>query len=163
MAAFVAALIIGGVLAAGEAGLAYRQAQQQNRAARRSATIAGRNASIQGKAVNDRAALEQQKRLAESDRIRGLIRTRVGEAQGTGGSYDALLGTAAYDDGLNQAITEQNRAAQAAGVQSGAEAQLAEIGSHIQSTSLAALMGGFQGAQQGLSIAGSADSLKHGS
>lgn len=154
-----AALIIGGISAATSAGIAYDSAQRQNRATRKAVNLQQQAAIRQKRQVNDAAALEMEKRRAEAARIRALLRVTSGD-EGEGGSFDALIRQADYDESLNKSIIETNRRNQISAVASGAEANILNLSSRMSNALLDSLTAGIGGFSTGLQIGGAVNELR---
>lgn len=156
----IAALAIAASSAAAGGYATYSAAEAQNTAARRSAIAANKAATVRQAQLDDAAELEQQKRKNEAEQIRGRLRVSGAAADvGLGGSYAALAEQANVDEAINLQTIQKNRANQGALVQSGLEADLLTLQSHMTNPILQGFTGSLQGAQTGLSIAGAVNSF----
>lgn len=143
----------------------HQQAQAANRAARQRAAYnrqiqAGqtRAARIQARQIEAQSALEKLKTARQGHQIRSTLRVAAGDdGSGLGGTYEALVRQADYDQLLNIEIIDQN-----------AEMAQQSIFSRIQplppkqpeqNATLAAILGGLGGASSGLSLGGSGMSM----
>lgn len=149
--ALAAALIIG----AASAGATAYTARQQNKAAKRAMLSAQQAAALTGKQVSKSAALEQQKNRIRSQQVIGRLRVAAAESGlAEDGSFLDLIEQADIDTAINTAVIEENRKNQLLRVQSGLEADFAQLSSRIVSPILAGFQGGLSGAQSGLAIGG---------
>ena len=131
----------------------YASAEQQNDAAKRSMESVARGAAVQQKQLLSAADVERDKRISEERAITGRLRVAMGEAGVMGGSYDALQRQVDWDTARSLDILNTNLLSQQELVQSGAQANLAQLSGSYHSPVLGAFLGGMQGAQSGLAIA----------
>lgn len=154
-----AALLIAATTAT-SAGISLRNQQQQNRSARRAGDAAAEAASVQTKQIQDQASLEKMKLRNQAAMIRGRIRAAAAQAGFVNdGTFQTLDEQVTTDTNLNTQIIAQNARNNIARVQSGLQADLANLSSRISSPILSAFTGGLQGASAGLSIASGVRSI----
>ena len=135
-----ASLAIMAAITAASTGVALKNQQQQNRAARRAGDAAAEAASVQSKQIQDQAAVEKAKLRNQAAMIRGRIRAAAASAGFVNdGTFQTLDEQVTTDTNLNTQIINQNVRNNIARVQSG-----------------------LQGAATGLSIASNARSLGGG-
>jgi len=156
--ALVGPLIIGST--AVTAGISVLAARQQNAAMQSAASAQIRQGQAQQQQIQDQSAIERMRHQREADRIRGRLRVAAGEAGvGIGGSYDALIRQADFDEALNLSILDRNTANAMDAARAGLSVDLARIGASAQNPLIAGFMGGLTGLNTGLSIAGA--SMSH--
>lgn len=151
------AAVVGG-LAVASAVASAKQAQEQNRAVRRSQDAAQHAAAVQGHQLDQQAEIEGLKRKNESQMIRARLRVANAEA-GTGDGFESLYDQVGFDEALNNQILETNRVNEHRAIESGLQVNLASLASQGRNAILAAFQGGLQGAQTGLQISSLAQSV----
>ncbi len=138
-------------LAAGTAALGAFSSAQQAKAANR---FAGRRqeaqiraARIQATQIEAQSELQKLKTRRMAHQVRSTLRVGAGIRLGEGQSFFALLRQADFDEATRIEIIERNAEAAQERVFSGIQPLPPE-----QDASLAAILGGLQGAQAGLSL-----------
>ncbi len=148
-------LIIGGIGAAGGAGLSLMQAGRQNSAMSRAMDAQARSAGIQQKQIANQSFVQQQETMRQARQLEGRIRVAAGEAGATfGGSFAAMSNQSAFDAARNQQIIRSNATMQQQAVRTGAEANIASLAAQYKDPIISGLMGGMQGLSAGLAIGG---------
>jgi|AACY02.16.fsa_nt_gi hypothetical protein len=156
--AIAAAVSIGATIASTAGAIA--SASARNAAIRRSMQAQARAAQTQRRQLSEQAGIEIQKEERRAQQIQGRLRVASGEAGvGIGGSYSLLQQQAAFDQGRNVDIVNQNLQNQADLVSTGAQANLASMSSNYQSPILSGFTGALSGLSTGLSIGGAVNSF----
>lgn len=150
---------LGLAIAGGAASVAG--ARQQNDAIQRSMNSQVNAATRQKQQLQDSAAVERQKIERRKQQMEGRIRVRAGEAGIgiEGGTTQALLRQADFDEGFNLGLLDRNLKNQFAAVDTGLEANLARLEAEETNPLLAAFTGVLGGLDAGLSIVGAAREL----
>lgn len=141
------ALMAGMALAGGAAS--YTQAQQRNRAARRSIQSSREAASVQTRQVTAQAGQERENRIRQARLVQARALAAAGESgfSTDSGDVGAILGAIQTDTGTDLSNLATNRNNSLDYIQSQLEARIAEA--RGQQSNL--LMSGFTGALGGLS------------
>ncbi len=150
MADPVTLAIVGGTAALGGFS-SYEQAKSQQDYQSAVQSAQRKAVGIQNAQLSDQAALERLKSHNQANLIRSRLRVAAGESGiGFGGTYEALVRQADYDEGLNAEIINRN-------LMNGIKASNSQlqVGQPQLNPLLAAFMGGLQGGQSGLSIGNS--------
>ncbi len=149
-----AAIALPLLLGAAGAGTSYIKAQEQNKAARKSANSTRQASIVQTKQLADQASLDREKSLrqARATRARALTIASASGFEIGSSDIDSLLAAITGDANTNLDIIETNRQNNTALVQSRRDAELASISSRTSSPFLDAFSGLFGGAQIGFGI-----------
>jgi hypothetical protein len=148
-----------GTAAAGTATSAV-QAAQRNQAIEASRKSQKRAARIQSEQVENQAEQRREQLADKTAQIQGRIRVAKAESGvGMGGTTAALQRETALQRGENLATIDENLRRQQQAIQSGAAANLAQLGAEQQSPALSGFQGGLGGLQTGLAIGGGLNQL----
>ena len=136
--------------------------RQQNDSIRSQNKAAGRAGQIQSDQLSNAEALEREKINRQQRQIVGALRVASAESGVSlpGSSFEALQAQAAGDARLNAAIVGENVRNQRELIRTGVQANAAELESRTQNQLLRGLLGGIQGGQAGLQIAGGFSELQ---
>ncbi len=147
-------LAIAAAMAAAQTGLSIYQAQQQNKAIKRSQASADAAAAAEKQQAARQLSIEQIKIARESRRVSGRIRVAATQAGSVdSGSFAALDRQNLSDAALNTNILIGNYSNTVAGIDSHNAAVQAQLQSQHQNLLVNGLAGGIRGFQTGLSIA----------
>lgn len=147
-------LAIGLASAAAGTGLSIYQAQQQNKAIKKSQESSNAAALAEKQQAARAISIEKIKLARESRRISGRIRVAATQAGSTDtGSFAALDRQNLSDAALNTNILIGNYSNTAAGIDSHNAAVQAQLDAQRQNPLVSALGGAMRGFQTGLSIA----------
>lgn len=158
----VPALAIG-LAAAGTAagaGISLYQAQQQNKAIKKSKESNKQAAAVKSKQVAASAENERQKLLLRQERVRGAIAAAGGESGFSLDDFAPLLNQADTDTGLNLAALRQNLALDLQSIDSGLDVNLSILENQQQNALLGSITGGLGGFSTGLSIGNDLETAK---
>lgn len=137
-------------------------AQQQNAANKRTANSINAAQAAEVQQTEGALAVQQAKRISESNAIRGRLTVVAAESGvGTGGSVAALERQNAYQTALDNNLAEQNTQNQVAAIHSQASAGMTAVAAKQISPLVAAFSGGMAGLSSGLNIAGGVDALNN--
>lgn len=139
------------------AGLAVVQAQQQNKAVKRSIQSQRQAATVQSHQVQEQARVRAQQRLADLHRTQGALRVSGAAAGvGTGSSYAQLEDAAALGAALDTNIIGRNATNNLTAIASDASARIAQLNASRVNPLLAGLAGGMKGYAAGSSMSAAA-------
>ena len=148
-------------ITAATATVSVMAARRQNEAMEDAAQAQIRQGQAQQTQIQDQSAIERMQHQREAGRIRGRLRVAAGEAGvGIGGSYDALIRQADFDEALNLSILDRNTANAMDSARAGLQVDLARISANTQNPFIAGFMGGMQGLSTGLRIVGGIQGLQ---
>lgn len=147
-------LAIAAAAAAAGTGLSIYQAQQQNKAVKRSQESANAAAAAEKKQAARQLSIEQIKLAREARRVSGRIRVAATQAGSSDtGSFAALDRQNLSDAALNTNILIGNYSNTVAGIDSHNAAVQTQLSAQRQNALVRGIGGALQGLQTGLSVA----------
>ena len=131
------------------------QAANQADYAKKAGAAQNKAIGIQQQQLADQGALEKKKIADRAHQIRARTRVAAGESGiGTGGTTQALLRQADFDEEINTEIVRRNTASNIRAIRAGGQANIAGIRQEQSNPMLEGIMSGIYGAQAGLQIGG---------